>query len=156
MGSVRHRLRAEIPAITGQITGQTLNWAISGQWFANEPTRWLSSLAEAKLTVLVAFSSMIGCQRSDSLDCSRSRPSRRDRPKLIALQVFSISHDQLGACCRRMRPQPSPSPARLLTIGMLDCRKERTDAAHSGAQPDPRRDEIDAWSSWVAAKPIDI
>jgi hypothetical protein len=39
---------------------------------------------------------------------------------------------------------------------MLDCRKERTDAAHYGAQPGPRRDEIDAWSSWVVAKPLDI
>jgi hypothetical protein len=156
LGSVRRRLHAEIAPVTGQITGQTLNWAISGPWFANEPSRWLSSLAEAKLTVLVVFSSMIGRQRSNSLDCPRSGPSKPVRSKPIVLQVFSISYDQLGSCCRRRRPQPSPSPARLLTSGMLECRKERTDAAHSGAQPGPRRDEIDAWSLWVGAKPLDI
>jgi hypothetical protein len=39
---------------------------------------------------------------------------------------------------------------------MLECRKDGTDAAHSDAQPGPRPDEIDAWSSWVVAKPPDV
>jgi hypothetical protein len=111
-------------------------------------------LAEAKLTVLVVFSSMIGCQRSDSLDCPPSRLSRRVRPKLMALQVFSTLCDQprpTEDACARSRLHRRPAS---LTIGMLECRKDRTDAAHSDAQPGPRRDEIDTWSSWVVTKPL--